>query len=203
MHVIGGYKKLETEVSFTLAKLPFTLGMDHSPVWEALLYGFLLCEVIFTTTTSLSWNGWFHFTTSASKLVSGCVLGVFGSIVDWLVNSFIVYGAAHTQAKIVLIRTSRRGNAVSRNNFSCEARECYHACKNFGGGNCPVCPFLVAALVDTMRKNLNGDVPESYRMNPQFVFECVQTQTPDEIYSLIKRISWIYLKLIGGRTSYK
>jgi len=54
-----------------------------------------------------------------------------------------------------------------------------------------------------MRKNLNGDVPESYRMNPQFVFECVQTQTPDEIYSLIKRISWIYLKLIGGRTSYK
>jgi len=38
--------------------------------------GVLLCEVTFTTTTSLSWNGWFHFTTSASKLVSGSVLGV-------------------------------------------------------------------------------------------------------------------------------
>jgi len=26
-----------------------------------------------------------------------------------------------------------------------------------------------------MRNNLDGDVTKSYRMNPQFVFECVQT----------------------------
>jgi len=53
----------------------------------AVAYRFLLCEVTFTTTTSLSWNGWFHFTTCASKLVSGSVLGVFGgmaSYIDWL-----------------------------------------------------------------------------------------------------------------------
>jgi len=37
---------------------------------------------------------WFHFTTSASQLVSDSVLGVFGSMVHWLVNSFIQYDAA-------------------------------------------------------------------------------------------------------------
>jgi len=46
--------------------------------------------VTFTTTTSLSWNGWFHFTNSASKLVSGSVMGVFGSMVHWLVDCFIM-----------------------------------------------------------------------------------------------------------------
>jgi len=51
----------------------------------AVAYGFLLCEVTFTITKSLSWNGWFYFTTSASNLVSGSVLRVFGSMVQWLV----------------------------------------------------------------------------------------------------------------------
>jgi len=39
-------------------------------------------------------------------------------------------------------------NAVSRNNFSCEVREWHHVCENLGG-NCPVCPFLDAALIGT------------------------------------------------------
>ena len=47
----------------------------------------------------------------------------------------------------MLRRSSRRGNAVSKNDFSCVARERHHVCKSFGGGgNCQVCPFLVAAL---------------------------------------------------------
>ena len=42
---------------------------------------------------------WFHFTTSDSQLVSGFVLGFFRTMVHWLVNSFILYDAAHTYAK--------------------------------------------------------------------------------------------------------
>jgi len=62
----------------------------------------------------------------------------------------------HACDKVVLRRSSRRGEAVSRNNFSCEVREWHHVCKNFGGGNCPVCPFLVAALgqSDSTRNNI-------------------------------------------------
>jgi len=40
----------------------------------------------------------------------------------------------HVCDEVVLRRSSRRGNAVSRNDFSCEV----HVCKNFGGGNLPV-----------------------------------------------------------------
>jgi len=36
--------------------------------------------------------------------------------------------------KGVLTRTSRRRNAVSRNNFSCKVCECHHVCKKFRGG---------------------------------------------------------------------
>jgi len=40
----------------------------------------------------------------------------------------------HVYGKVVLRRSSRRGKAVSRNNFSCEVREYHHVYKNFGGG---------------------------------------------------------------------
>jgi len=77
---------------------------------------------------------WFHFTISASQLVSGSVLGVFGSMVHWYIDWLIVLSnmTQHVCNKVVL-RSSRRGNAVSRNNFSCEVREWHHVCKNFGG----------------------------------------------------------------------
>ena len=47
-------------------------------------------DATFTITMSLSRNGWFHFITNASKLVSGSELGVFGSMVSlrWLFNCF-------------------------------------------------------------------------------------------------------------------
>jgi len=65
--------------------------------------------------------------------------------IDWLI--VLSNMTQHVCEKVVLRRSSRRGNAVSRNNFSCEVREWHHVRKNFGGGNCPVCPFLVAAGV--------------------------------------------------------
>jgi len=89
--------------------------------------------------TKAPWpRDWFHFTTNASQLVSGSVLGVFGSMVHWLVNS-LSNTTQHVCDKVVL-RTTRRGNAVSRNNFSCEVRERHHVCKNFGGGQLPGLP---------------------------------------------------------------
>jgi len=102
--------------------------------------GFLLCEVTFTATTSLSWNGWFHFTASASKLVSGSVLGVFGSMVHSLVNSFYPIWRSTYVCETVVLRSLRRGNTVSWKIFSCEARECHHVRKNFGGGQLPGLP---------------------------------------------------------------
>jgi len=48
--------------------------------------------------TNSPWRrDWFHFKTSASKLVSGSVLGVFGNMVHWLFNSFIQYDAARVR----------------------------------------------------------------------------------------------------------
>jgi len=49
--------------------------------------------------------------------------------IDWL--SFMY--PYMTQHKRMRRRGSRGGNAVSRNNFSCEVRECHDVCKNFGG----------------------------------------------------------------------
>jgi len=74
-------------------------------------------------------------------------LRVFGSMVRWLFNCiYPIWRSTYVREKVVLKRSSRGGNAVSRNNFSCEVREYHRVCKNFGGGSCPVCPFLVAAL---------------------------------------------------------
>jgi len=53
----------------------------------------------------------------------------------------------------MVLRCLHRDNAVSRKNFSCGVRERHHVCKNFGGGNCAVCPFLVAALLTSNRAN--------------------------------------------------
>ena len=53
------------------APLPCWKPRSSSTLW------ILLREVTFTTTTPLSWNGWLHFTTSASKLVSGFCFGSF------------------------------------------------------------------------------------------------------------------------------
>jgi len=64
--------------------------------------------------------------------------------IDWLI--VLSNMTQHACDKVVLRRNSRRGSAVPRNNFSCEVREWHHVCENFGGGNCPVCPFLVAVL---------------------------------------------------------
>jgi len=46
----------------------------------------------------------------------------------------------------MIVTSSRKSNAVSRNNFTCAVRKRHHVCKNFVRGKCPVCPFLVAAL---------------------------------------------------------
>jgi len=40
----------------------------------------------------------------------------------------------------MVLRSSRRSNAVSRNNFSCAVRERHHVCKNFGCGQLPGLP---------------------------------------------------------------
>ena len=48
-----------------------------------------------------------------------------------------------------------------------------------------------------MRGNLDGDVVKNYRMNAQFMFECVLC------WLALGSISYIWLELIGGRTSYK
>ena len=57
--------------------------------------------------------------------------------IDWLI--VLSNTTQHVCDKVVL-RTTRRGNAVSRNNFSCEVRERHHVCKNFGGGQLPGLP---------------------------------------------------------------
>ena len=45
--------------------------------------------------------------------------------------------------------------------------------------------------------DLDGDVTKSYRMNTQFMFECVLC------WFVLGSISYILLELIGSRTSYK
>jgi len=47
------------------------------------------------------------------------------------------------------------------------------------------------------RHDLDGDVTKSYRMNTQFMFECVLC------WFVLGSISYILLELIGSRTSYK
>ena len=90
---------------------------------------------------------WFHFTISASQLVSGSVLGVFGSMVHRYIDWLIVLSnmTQHVCVKVVLRRSSRRGNAVSRKTFHVKYVNGIMFAK-ISGGNCPVCPFLVAAL---------------------------------------------------------
>ena len=51
--------------------------------------------------------------------------------IDWLI--VLANLTQHVCDKVVLRRSSRRGNAVSRYNFSCEVREWHHVCKNFVG----------------------------------------------------------------------
>ena len=123
------------------------LSENHAVVAAA--YGFLLCDV--TITISLSRNGWFHYTPSTWKLVSGSELGVFGSMVGlhWLFNCFCpIWRSTNACKKLstweVLVEVKQ-----SREITSCALRESHHVCINFGGDNCPVCPFLVAALSST------------------------------------------------------
>jgi len=51
--------------------------------------------------------------------------------VDWLIG--LSYTTQHKRRRKNVLRSLRRGNAVSKNNFLCAARERHHVCKNFGG----------------------------------------------------------------------
>ena len=69
---------------------------------KAVAYGFLLCEVTFTMTKSISWNGLFHFTSSTSKLVSGsCVVSFrkHGTLIGWLI--YPIWRSTKAYIKIV------------------------------------------------------------------------------------------------------
>jgi len=63
-------------------------------------------------------------------LIAG-FLNALKNPVDWLI--VLSNMTQHVCDKVVLRRSSCRGNALSRNNFSCEVREWHHVCKNFGG----------------------------------------------------------------------
>jgi len=104
----------------------------HQAGCVCLSYGLRVCS----QTNKLS--GWFHFTTSAWKLVSSSVLGIFGSIVHWLVNSFILYDAAHTYAKRLSWEEPYVEVAQFREKSFDVKNEYHHVCKSFGGGQLPV-----------------------------------------------------------------
>ena len=63
--------------------------------------GFLLCEVTFTTTMSLSCNGWFHLTTIATQSLSPVSGWEFSEAryVDWLIVLCTLYDAGQAYAK--------------------------------------------------------------------------------------------------------
>ena len=106
----------------------------------------MLCEVTFTTTTSLSWNEWFHFTTSTSKLVSGSVLRVFESMVHWLFNCFILYDAAHTYAKKFSWEVHVEATRSRELTFHVKYVNAIMFAKISGGTIARFCLFLVATL---------------------------------------------------------
>ena len=76
---------------------------------------------------------------SALMFVSSSVLGVFESMTDWLFNCFILYDAEPTHAKKL--------SWVEVHVEVMQSREIT------GGGDCPVCPFLVAALLYQINKS--------------------------------------------------